>query len=44
VVFQARYPGWCDTCGNEIEVGDEVTYSDDELVHEDCYDDDDPFS
>ena len=36
-VFDAMYPGTCAACGEEIEEGDRVRYTDDdELVHEDC--------
>jgi hypothetical protein len=36
-VFEAAYPGTCEACGEEIEEGDRVRYTDDdELVHEDC--------
>lgn len=35
--FQARYEGRCAVaCGRRIEVGDEVVYVDDELVHVEC--------
>ena len=43
IVFQARYDGWCNACGDMIEAGDEVTYnSDDILVHDECDDPVDP--
>ena len=35
-VFTATFPGRCSECGEQIEVGDDVQYVDDELVHEDC--------
>lgn len=35
-VFTASFPGTCEECGNEIEPGDDVQYTDDGLVHEDC--------
>jgi hypothetical protein len=35
-VFTAAFPGRCNECGDEIEIGDDVQYVDDELVHEDC--------
>lgn len=35
--FQARYVGRCAAaCGQAINVGDEVVYVDDELVHVEC--------
>lgn len=34
--FEARYWGTCGSCGDEIEPGDEVTYDDGELVHDQC--------
>jgi len=35
-VFTAAFPGTCEECGEPIEIGDDVQYVDDELVHEDC--------
>lgn len=35
-VFEARYPGTCGECGDDIDPGDEVCYEDDELIHADC--------
>ena len=35
--FRARYAGFCEAgCGRPVEVGDEVVYVDDELVHVEC--------
>lgn len=34
--FPARYPGRCTECHEGIEVDDEVTYVDDELLHAAC--------
>ncbi len=35
--FRARYPGRCAAdCGTRIEVGDEVVYLDDVVIHADC--------
>jgi hypothetical protein len=34
--FQAKYPGRCGSCDERIDVGDEVRYDDDELVHDRC--------
>lgn len=35
-VFIARYPGRCGVCGEDIDVGDECHYVDDEVCHEGC--------
>jgi hypothetical protein len=36
-VFEASYHGICEACGEEIEEGDRVCYTDDdELIHEEC--------
>lgn len=38
-VFEARFPGICETCGDGFEKGDSIMYDDDELVHanpDDC--------
>lgn len=34
--FEAKYPGRCAECDDRIEPGEQVTYSDDELVHVAC--------
>lgn len=35
--FRARYAGVCEAgCGSPVEVGDDVVYVDDELVHVGC--------
>lgn len=36
MTFTARYPGQCLMCFDAIEPGDEVTYVDDELMHDLC--------
>ena len=37
--FRAKYPGRCPECGEEIEVGDKLVYTEDNLaVHEVCPD------
>jgi hypothetical protein len=37
MAFQAKYIGHCAAdCGNPIQVGDLVTYEDDQIVHEGC--------
>lgn len=36
MTFSARYPGRCGACDGRIHVDDQVTYSDDELVHATC--------
>lgn len=40
--FQSRYPGRCGSCDNRINVGDEVCYEEDELVHDTCPDESGP--
>ena len=35
-VFTATYRGRCNECGEPVEIGDDVQFVDDELVHEDC--------
>lgn len=37
-VFEAKYEGRCGhpDCGEKIEIGDQVKYIDDELVHRRC--------
>jgi hypothetical protein len=42
-VFEARYHSTCGVCLEPIEPGDEVTWEDDEVVHEDCADFDPEF-
>ena len=42
--FQARYDGHCSECGEPIHVGDTVTYRDHALCHEDCPDEQHPWS
>ena len=34
--FSARYRGWCSSCGEQIEVGDLLTYEADGAVHVQC--------
>ena len=34
--FEAKFTGRCSDCGERIQVGDQVTYADDELVHLEC--------
>lgn len=34
--FEAKYPGRCGICDNRIDVGDQCTYSEDEVVHTKC--------
>jgi hypothetical protein len=34
--FEAKYKGTCSDCHEPIEVGDQVVYVNDELVHVDC--------
>jgi hypothetical protein len=34
--FDARYRGHCNTCDEPIEVGDQLRYEDDEVVHGTC--------
>lgn len=36
MTFKAMYKGVCGSCGDPIEPGDEVGYSDGQLVHGDC--------
>lgn len=36
--FQARYPGWCRRCSEEILPGDWIEYEDDKPVHVSCDD------
>jgi hypothetical protein len=38
-VFEAQYFGTCGACLEPIKPGDDVTYEDDELVHDDCAND-----
>jgi hypothetical protein len=35
-MFTARYRGRCDNCGEPIEVGDQLRYEGDEVVHVAC--------
>jgi hypothetical protein len=41
-VFEARYHGYCPACTDDIETGDRVTYSDQQLIHADCRSKPDP--
>lgn len=36
--FSASYPGHCRECSSPIEVGDQVAYVEDRIVHADCVD------
>lgn len=36
--FEAAYPGYCRTCREKFEAGDEVGYGDDGLAHAECLD------
>jgi hypothetical protein len=33
--FEARYPGICETCGEDFEVGSSIMYDGDDLIHAD---------
>lgn len=35
--FTANFPGECWQCEERIERGDQVRYQDDDVVHADCY-------
>jgi len=37
--FAARWDGRCGFCDEDIDVGDEVCYCEDEVVHFDCAED-----
>ena len=37
--FEAKYPGRCGLCDDDIDPGDEVCYADDEVCHLDCAED-----
>jgi len=42
-IFEARYSGTCPSCGKEINEGDPVCYNNsDELLHVDCYENENP--
>lgn len=34
--FQAQYPGRCENCGGDIEVGDTLRWDGEVAVHDDC--------
>jgi hypothetical protein len=34
--FTAKYVGTCATCSDGFDVGDEVVFDDDELIHVEC--------
>lgn len=36
MTFEAKYPGRCGVCDEQIRPGDSCTYAEDVVVHEDC--------
>lgn len=34
--FTARYPGRCPACGDPIDIGEDLTWDDDQAVHFTC--------
>ena len=36
MAFPARYPGHCTRCDERINIGEPITYDEDDVVHADC--------